>query len=40
MHFVRQLPNSLRPEQMADLDAAFHFTTSGNSEVLVEWLTR
>jgi leukotriene-A4 hydrolase len=40
VHFVRQLPNSLTPAQMADLDTAFHFTGTGNSEVLVEWLTR
>jgi len=38
IHFLRHLPKLLTQEQMAELDAAFHFTDSGNSEILHEWL--
>ena len=38
IHFLRHLPKTLTNEQMAQLDAAFHFTGSGNSEILHEWL--
>jgi leukotriene A-4 hydrolase/aminopeptidase len=38
IHFLRHLPKTLTNEQMAELDAAFHFTDSGNSEILHEWL--
>jgi leukotriene-A4 hydrolase len=38
IHFLRHLPKDLTREQMAQLDAAFHFTDSGNSEILHEWL--
>jgi len=38
IHFLRHLPKSLSPAQMTDLDAAFGFTSSGNSEILHEWL--
>ncbi|HEY8713517.1 MAG TPA: M1 family metallopeptidase [Thermoanaerobaculia bacterium] len=38
IHFLRHLPANLSPEQMQDLDRAFKFTQSGNSEVLHEWL--
>ncbi len=38
IHFLRHLPHPLTPEQMAKLDADFHFTASGNSEILHEWL--
>lgn len=37
IHFLRHLPKLTR-EQMAKLDADFHFTASGNSEILHEWL--
>ena len=40
LHFLRQLPNPIKTEQMADLDTAFHFTSSGNSEILTLWLQR
>ena len=40
IHFLRHLPKSLTREQMSDLDSAFHFTESGNSEILNEWLLR
>ena len=38
IHFLRHLPKPLTGEQMAKLDADFHFTESGNSEILHEWL--
>jgi aminopeptidase N len=37
LHFVRNLPMNLDGEQMAELDKAFGFTQSGNSEVLAAW---
>jgi leukotriene A-4 hydrolase/aminopeptidase len=36
-HFLRELPK-LSIEQMADLDAKFEFTKSGNSEITHDWL--
>lgn len=38
LHFLRGLPEELSGEQMADLDAAFGLSSSGNSEVLHAWL--
>jgi leukotriene-A4 hydrolase len=38
IHFLRHLPKGLTLAQMTDLDAAFGFTSSGNSEILHEWL--
>ncbi len=38
IHFLRHLPADLTLEQMQDLDGAFGFTRSGNSEILHEWL--
>ena len=38
IHFLRHLPRDLSREQLAELDAAFQFTASGNSEILHEWL--
>ena len=38
IHFLRHLPKTLTRAQMTELDAAFHFTDSGNSEILHEWL--
>ena len=40
IHFLRHLPKELTREQMAELDAAFKFTESGNSEILHEWLLK
>lgn len=37
-HFIGSLPEELTPAQLADLDAAFAFSRSGNSEVLFAWL--
>jgi len=40
IHFLRHLPKGLSLDQMRELDAAFRFTESGNSEILHEWLMR
>ncbi|HXO20450.1 MAG TPA: leukotriene A4 hydrolase C-terminal domain-containing protein, partial [Thermoanaerobaculia bacterium] len=40
LHFLKNLPRPVPRERMAALDAAFHFTQSGNSEILTEWLLR
>ncbi|RZK46701.1 MAG: aminopeptidase, partial [Hymenobacter sp.] len=39
-HFVRGLPPTLTAADLGQLDAAFHFTATGNAEVLVAWLGR
>ena len=36
--FIGSLPEALTPAQLADLDAAFGFSGSGNSEILFAWL--
>lgn len=38
LHFLRNLPNGLSAERMAELDSTFGFTDSGNAEVLAVWL--
>jgi hypothetical protein len=38
LQFLRKLPATIGVKRMADLDAAFHLTTSGNSEILCQWL--
>lgn len=38
LHFLRALPAKMSVEQMTDLDSAFGFTKTGNSEILDEWL--
>lgn len=37
-HFLRELPDDLPAEKMAELDAEFSLTGTGNSEILMEWL--
>lgn len=37
-HFLAVMPADVDAAAMAELDAAFHFTQSGNSEILVAWL--
>jgi leukotriene-A4 hydrolase len=39
VHFIQSLP-ALTTEKMAALDARFHFSESGNSEVLSAWLEK
>jgi leukotriene-A4 hydrolase len=36
-HFLRGLPPTLSAAALAGLDATFHFTTSGNAELLAAW---
>lgn len=38
LRFLRGLPSGLSGDQMVDLDGAFGFTQTGNSEVLHAWL--
>ena len=38
MHFLRQLPRTLPEARMDELERTFHFTESGNSEILAAWL--
>jgi leukotriene-A4 hydrolase len=40
LRFLSNLEHPLPVEKMAALDAAFHFTQSGNSEILADWLER
>ncbi|HET7434099.1 MAG TPA: M1 family metallopeptidase [Thermoanaerobaculia bacterium] len=40
VHFIQSLPPTLTPQRMAELDAQFHFSDSGNSEVLSAWLEK
>ena len=37
LHFLMHLPDKLSQQQMTDLDRAFQFTQSGNSEILSAW---
>lgn len=39
-HFVRVLPTGIGADKLAELDAAFGFTQSNNSEVQCEWYAR
>ncbi|MGH1364615.1 MAG: M1 family metallopeptidase [Calditrichia bacterium] len=39
LHFLRNMPKHLTNQQMADLDKAFNFTESGNSEIQFVWYT-
>lgn len=40
LYFLRNLPDSLQLEKVIELDYAFYFTRSGNSEILSEWFQR
>jgi leukotriene A-4 hydrolase/aminopeptidase len=37
LHFIRHLPKDMSIKDMTALDHAFHFTNSGNSEILAAW---
>ena len=37
LYFLRELPDSLDVSRLEELDNAFHFTQSGNSEILAAW---
>ncbi len=38
LRFLRELPESLSPDRMGELDRAFGFTDAGNAEILCAWL--
>jgi leukotriene-A4 hydrolase len=38
LRFLRSLPDTITAERLADLDEAFGFTATGNSEMLFAWL--
>jgi leukotriene-A4 hydrolase len=40
VHFLQTLPDALDTQKMADLDAAFHFSQTGNAEILDAWLLK
>ncbi|MEA2600021.1 MAG: leukotriene-A4 hydrolase [Acidobacteriota bacterium] len=40
LHFLQTLPTPLDHARMADLDATFHLSDSGNSEILSVWLIK
>jgi leukotriene-A4 hydrolase len=37
LYFLRSIGDSLSPEKIKELDDAFHFTQSGNSEIQCDW---
>ena len=37
LHFLKNLPPIMKGDQLKELDAAFNFTNSGNSEILCLW---
>lgn len=37
LYFLRELPDTISSSRLAELDAAFEFTQSGNSEILAAW---
>jgi aminopeptidase N len=37
VHFLEGMPDTLKPEQMAALDAAYHFTGTHNGEIAMRW---
>lgn len=37
LHFINELPDNLAQDRMADLDAAFDLTHSGNAEIAFAW---
>ncbi len=37
-HFIKLLPEDVAPTRLSELDQAFHFTRTGNSEILSDWL--
>ncbi len=37
VHFLETMPATLKPEQLAQLDAAYHFTGTPNGEIAMRW---
>ena len=40
LHFIRSIPADYGPDKMAEIDNAFGYSKSGNSEILAEWLVQ
>ncbi len=40
VHFIAQISDSVKPEQLPKMDEAFHFSTSGNAEILDTWFEK
>jgi len=40
LHFVRAIPDTMKVEELKELDESFKFTETGNSEVLAAWLVQ
>src|SRR5690606_16457943 len=40
VHFLRNLPEIMNPDQLKDLDDAFGFTKSGNAEIQTAWFVK
>ncbi len=40
LHFIRSIPTDYGPDKMAEIDKAFGYSKSGNSEILAEWLVQ
>jgi leukotriene A-4 hydrolase/aminopeptidase len=40
LHFLQTVPAAMNADQMKELDSAFKFSSTGNAEVLQEWLLR
>jgi hypothetical protein len=38
LRFLRSLPKEISYDKMKELDNTFHFSTTGNSEILFAWL--
>ena len=37
LHFIHQLPKDISKEKLKELDQAYHFTQTGNSEIAAAW---
>jgi aminopeptidase N len=37
VHFLESMPDTLKPEQLAQLDEAYHFTGTPNGEIAMRW---
>ena len=37
VRFIEAMPDTLKPEQMVELDSVFHFTSTGNGEIAQRW---
>jgi hypothetical protein len=40
LHFLQTVPPAMNEKQMGELDSAFKFSSTGNAEILSEWLLR